>query len=106
MIGPNTGLGHTSMVYMIEAQITYILDCLRFMRQTRTRMVEPQLAAQSAYNAEVQRRMGQTVWTTGGCASWYLDAQGRNTTLWPGFTWEYRSRTRHFDPASYRQTPA
>jgi cation diffusion facilitator CzcD-associated flavoprotein CzcO len=106
MIGPNTGLGHTSMIYMIEAQIAYILDCLRFMRRTQTRAIEPQLAAQSAYNAEVQRRMGQTVWTTGGCASWYLDAQGRNTTLWPGFTWEYRSRTRHFDPASYHQTPA
>ncbi|HKS68818.1 MAG TPA: NAD(P)/FAD-dependent oxidoreductase, partial [Ktedonobacterales bacterium] len=100
MIGPNTGLGHNSMVYMIESQISYILDCLRAMRRSDLRAVEVRAEAQAAFNAEMQRRMRGTVWTS-GCASWYLDAGGRNATLWPGFTFEYRRRTRRFDPQPY-----
>ena len=45
--------------------------------------------------------MTRTVWNTGGCASWYLDAEGRNTTLWPDFTWKFRRRTRRFDAEHY-----
>ena len=59
---------------------------------------------QAAYNTLLQRRMRKTVWMT-GCSSWYLAANGRNTTLWPGFTWEYRLRTRRFDAANYRLAP-
>ena len=54
-----------------------------------------------AYNRELQDKMRRTVWNTGGCASWYLDAEGRNTTLWPDFTWKFRQRTRHFDDEHY-----
>ncbi|HEX6777975.1 MAG TPA: 4-hydroxyacetophenone monooxygenase, partial [Ktedonobacterales bacterium] len=54
-------------------------------------------------NAEVQQRMQGTVWTS-GCSSWYLDARGRNTTLWPGFTWDYRRKMRRFDAANYYLT--
>lgn len=100
LIGPNTGLGHNSMVVMIESQINYILDCLRTMERRKLQTFEVQDEAQEAYNAEVQRRMRGTVWTS-GCASWYLDARGRNTTIWPGFTFEFRRRTRHFDPQRY-----
>ena len=56
------------------------------------------------YNEGVQRRLQGTVWNSGGCPSWYLDAHGRNTTIWPGFTWPYRQRTKHFDPADYALT--
>ena len=104
MIGPNTGLGHSSMVYMIESQIAYILDCLRVMDRRGLRAVDVRPEAQAAFNDEIQRRMRGTVWTS-GCASWYLDAQGRNTTIWPGFTWEYRWRTRRFDAARYELIP-
>jgi len=100
MIGPNTGLGHTSMVVMIESQLSYILDCLRLMDRRGVGAVEVRPEAQEQFNEEVQRRMRRTVWTS-GCASWYLDAGGRNSTLWPGFTWEYRLKTRRFDPANY-----
>jgi len=100
MIGPNTGLGHTSMVFMIESQIAYILDCFRRMNRRRLQTVEVRPEVQAAFNAEVQRRMRGTVWTS-GCASWYLDAGGHNSTLWPGFTWEYRRRTRRFNLADY-----
>jgi cation diffusion facilitator CzcD-associated flavoprotein CzcO len=104
MIGPNTGLGHNSMVYMIESQIQYILDCLRAMRRCDLCAVEVRAEVQAAFNAEMQRRMHGTVWTS-GCASWYLDAGGRNSTLWPGFTFEFRHRTRHFDPQAYDVVP-
>ncbi len=100
MIGPNTGLGHTSMVYMIESQITYILDCLRVMEREHLSTVEVRPDAQDGFAAEMRRRMQGTVWTS-GCASWYLDTHGNNSTLWPGFTFEFRRRTRHFDAQSY-----
>jgi len=100
LVGPNTGLGHNSLVYMIESQITYILDCLRIMDRRKLGTVEVRTEIQEAFNAEMQQRMPHTVWKS-GCNSWYLDANGRNTTLWPGFTFEFRRRTRHFDPQHY-----
>ena len=103
LIGPNTGLGHTSMVYMIESQISYILDSLRAMAKRNVQAFEVRPEIQSAFNAEVQQRMQGTVWQS-GCASWYLDANGRNSTIWPGFTFEFRRKTRHFDAASYVAT--
>jgi len=62
---------------------------------------DPRPPAQERFNAELQQRMRGTVWTKGGCASWYLDAQGRNTTLWPGSSWTFRWATRAFDPSEY-----
>ncbi len=104
LIGPNTGLGHNSMVFMIESQISYILDCLHTMDKQHIQSVEIQSESQENFQREIQKRMAGTVWTS-GCASWYLDANGRNTTLWPGFTFEYRRRTRHFDPEHYNLSP-
>ena len=104
LIGPNTGLGHNSMVFMIESQLSYILDCILKMQRQHLQTVEVQPAIQKAFNAEMQQRMQGTVWTS-GCASWYLDANGNNTTLWPGFTFEFRRRTRHFDQQHYDLVP-
>jgi cation diffusion facilitator CzcD-associated flavoprotein CzcO len=104
LIGPNTGLGHNSMVYMIESQIAYILDCLRMMDRRNLRAIEVRPEIQEAFKTEMQQRMQGTVWTS-GCSSWYLDARGHNTTLWPGFTFEFRRRTRHFDPQHYDLIP-
>ncbi|MEO8955404.1 MAG: flavin-containing monooxygenase [Ktedonobacteraceae bacterium] len=100
LIGPNTGLGHNSMVFMIESQISYILDCLHTMDRRHLQSIEVRPEMQEAFNMEMQQRMRGTVWTS-GCSSWYLDANGRNTTLWPGFTFEFWHRTRHFDPQHY-----
>jgi cation diffusion facilitator CzcD-associated flavoprotein CzcO len=100
IIGPNTGLGHSSMVYMIESQLNYVMDAIRVMDERGIATVEVRPEAVRAFNAEVQAMMKGTVWST-GCSSWYLDAQGRNTTLWPDFTFRFRRRTRHFDPAAY-----
>ncbi len=101
LVGPNTGLGHTSMVYMIESQVTYVLDALRHLERSDGTAVEARPEAQAGYNEALQEQMRDTVWTTGGCASWYLDSQGRNTTLWPTFTWRFRRATDRFDPAEY-----
>lgn len=87
---------------MIESQITYVLDCLRMMERQRTAVVDVRPEAQRDWNAEVQARMPPTVWNSGGCASWYLDANGRNSTLWPDFTFCFRQQTRRFDAESYR----
>ncbi|MGH3902821.1 MAG: flavin-containing monooxygenase [Pseudonocardiaceae bacterium] len=101
LVGPNTGLGHTSMIYMIESQVAYTVAALRYLRRSGATAVEVRPQAQSAYNDAVQSRMDRTVWNAGGCVSWYLDAQGRNTTLWPTFTWRFRRATRTFQPAEY-----
>ncbi|GAC1544502.1 MAG: NAD(P)/FAD-dependent oxidoreductase [Vulcanimicrobiaceae bacterium] len=101
LVGPNTGLGHNSMVYMIESQINYVLDALRVLQRRRARSFDVLPAVQAAFNAMLERRMAKTVWQT-GCRSWYLDRNGRNTALWPGFTFDFRRRTRRIDARRYR----
>jgi cation diffusion facilitator CzcD-associated flavoprotein CzcO len=105
LMGPNTGLGHNSMVFIIESQIQYALDCIRTMRSRGLRFVDVLPDAQARYNERIQARLAKTVWNVGGCASWYKTRDGKNTTLWPGFTVEFRLRTRRFDPAAYDLVP-
>ena len=106
LVGPNTGLGHTSMVHIIESQIEYVLSALRAMRAEGLAAIEPRPEAQERFNAALQRRLRGTVWDQGGCASWYLDDTGRNTTLWPWFTFRFRKALSAFDHASYVKVPA
>jgi cation diffusion facilitator CzcD-associated flavoprotein CzcO len=101
LVGPNTGLGHNSIVFMIESQVEYVGDALATMRRRGARRVEVRPEAQDAYNAEVQRLTRGTVWVSGGCASYYIDRNGRNSSLWPTFTWPFRRRTREFDESAY-----
>jgi cation diffusion facilitator CzcD-associated flavoprotein CzcO len=101
LVGPNTGLGHTSIVFMIESQIAYVLDALRTMRGRGARTVEVREDAQAAYNAELDRMTEDTVWVTGGCTSYYIDRNGHNSALWPTYTWPFRRRLREFDAAAY-----
>jgi cation diffusion facilitator CzcD-associated flavoprotein CzcO len=101
LLGPNTGLGHTSVLLMIEAQIEHLLSALRHMRRSGATAVEPRPEAQASFVSEVDRRMRGTVWVAGGCASWYIDSTGRNSTLWPDSTWRFRRRVARFDPAEY-----
>ena len=101
IVGPNTGLGHSSMVFIIESQIAYIRSALQKMGEREIATVEPRPDAQEAWNIDVQRRMQRTVWNTGGCASWYLDAHGRNTVLWPRTTFKFRSLLSEFDTEQY-----
>jgi cation diffusion facilitator CzcD-associated flavoprotein CzcO len=100
LLGPNTGLGHTSVVYMIESQIAYVLDALRTMRSRGAATVEVRPEVEARFHAEVQQQLRGTVWNT-GCKSWYQDANGNNSTLWPDWTWQFRRRTARFNPAEY-----
>ena len=104
LIGPNTGLGHNSMVYMIESQLNYVMDALRVMDEQGHAEFEVRPDAMAAYNAQIQSKLPGTVWMS-GCASWYLDAEGKNTTIWPDFTWRFRHRTRRFDTRAYVMRP-
>ena len=103
LAGPNTGIGHTSLVYMIEAQLQYIDDALRLMREQQIRTLEVRRDVEVAYNEEVQRKLQPTVWNTGGCLSWYLDKSGRNPTIWPDYTFKFAKRLQRFDLESYYQ---
>ncbi|MFD3327215.1 flavin-containing monooxygenase [Streptomyces sp. NPDC058701] len=107
IIGPNTGLGNSSMILMIESQLNYMADYLRQLTLLDGGGAGGKVAlaarpsAVNQWNRHVQARMERTVWNTGGCTSWYLDAQGRNTTVWPGTTGEFRKETRTVDLAEY-----
>ena len=104
VIGPNTGLGHSSMVYMAESHINYLASALHRMERDGIATFDVREDVQRDYNDRLQDRMERTIWTTGGCASWYLDSHGRNTTLWPGFTFTFRRLTRSFDRDAYETT--
>jgi cation diffusion facilitator CzcD-associated flavoprotein CzcO len=106
LLGPNTGLGHNSIVHMIESQIAYVMDALRKMREESTGVVEVRADAFRQWNDALQRRLPPTVWNSGGCSSWYIDRNGLNTTIWPDFTWRFRRLTRRFDVAAYTARPA
>ncbi|WP_193606508.1 flavin-containing monooxygenase [Nocardioides lijunqiniae] len=101
LVGPNTGQGHTSMIFMIESQVAYLLDAIRTVRRRGLAAVEPRADVAASWNRSLQRRMRRTVWTTGGCQSWYLDEHGRNTTLWPRSTADFRRRLASFDMEAY-----
>jgi cyclohexanone monooxygenase len=103
MVGPNTGTGTTSMIYMIESQLNYLIDALNVMDRLELATVEVRPAAMARFNSKLQRRMAKSVWAT-GCASWYLDSNGRNTTLWPRLSVAFRATTRRFDLDAYRIT--
>ena len=74
------------MIYMIESQLNYIADYLATLDRTGAAALDTRAGAQQAWCDDIERRMASTVWTTGGCVSWYLNAAGRNPTLWPGST--------------------
>jgi cation diffusion facilitator CzcD-associated flavoprotein CzcO len=99
--GPNTGLGHSSMIFMMESQFNYIVDALKTMSARNLTSFEVDEGSVDAFHDEMQSKMRRTVWSS-GCNSWYLDASGHNTTLWPDYTWQFRLRTRRFDTENYR----
>jgi cation diffusion facilitator CzcD-associated flavoprotein CzcO len=101
MIGPNATLAHNSMIYMIESHINYIASALAFFARPGVGVLEVRPAVQRRYNERLQAKLEHSVWVEGGCASWYLDHRGRNTTLWPDHTWKFRRRTRRFHPGEY-----
>ncbi len=101
LLGPNTGLGHNSVVFMIEAQIEMVRQCLERMDEEGATAIEVRPSTHREFNGELQERLGESVWNS-GCHSWYLDKSGKNTTIWPGYTVEYWWRTRNVDPDAFK----
>ncbi len=106
LVGPNVGVGHTSMVYMIESQVAYVDSALRAMADEGLEVLETTPQAQEAYRDLIAEKSKDTVWLAGGCASWYLDKHGHNTTLWPDFTFRFRKLTKTLDRENYVGAPA
>jgi cation diffusion facilitator CzcD-associated flavoprotein CzcO len=105
LVGPNTALGHNSIIYIIEAQLEYVLQALDAMDRRSAAVIEPTPAAQSGYNAKLQRSLASAVWNTGGCTNFYLDDAGLNTTLWPHRAALFRRTVSRFRPGEYTFTP-
>ena len=103
--GPNTGLGHSSVILTIEAQVEHIANALRTMTRDGLAAVEPRAEAQAAFVAAVDRMSEKSVWMS-GCQSWYLDGTGRNAAVWPGSVGAFRRRVAPFDSAEYHLRPA
>lgn len=102
--GPNTGLGHNSIVYIIESQVEYVIEALDWIDKTNHGPLEPQPEKQAEYSDSVQDRAAGTVWLSQGCKSWYLDPNSRKLTLiWPSFAHDFRHKNGAFDPAGYLQ---
>jgi cation diffusion facilitator CzcD-associated flavoprotein CzcO len=102
LLGPNTGLGHSSMVYMIESQVDHVLGALDAMARAGASEIEVRSEAHARHNQEIDDRMRGTVWDIGGCSSFYIDRTGRNATLWPDWTWRFRQRCREAPLDAYR----
>ena len=101
LLGPNTGLGHTSVVFMVESQVQHVMSCLRILSREKASTIEVQESALRRYNDALQRRLHRAVWSAGGCRSWYLDDAGINRAIWPGVSFEYWARTRRARRADY-----
>ncbi|AIO29012.1 flavin-containing monooxygenase [Burkholderia cepacia] len=102
LYGPNTNLGHNSIVYMLESQIAHVMRCLHAMRRNGAREIDVDARRYRRFNAHVQQRLEGSVWNS--CKSWYVDASGHNSTNWPGFTLTYRWITRFTGMSAYRFT--
>lgn len=105
MLGANSGLNYTSLIYIIESQIAYLVDALATMRARDLRSVEVRKDVQADYNRDLDTKMARSVWVSGGCDSWFLDSRGQNATLWPDFSFKYRRLLRTFDVDAYETTP-
>jgi cation diffusion facilitator CzcD-associated flavoprotein CzcO len=101
LLGPNTGLGHNSVVFMIESQIRYVADAITLVERGQAEAIEVRESVQTRFQSDIQRKLANGIWSTGGCNSWYLDAHGVNRTIWPGFTWRYWLNARKADPAHF-----
>ena len=96
LLGPNTGLGHNSVVFMIECQARYVAQAITAVYAAGCSGLDVRSSVMARSDAAVQHRLRKGIWTRGGCTSWYLDSSGVNRTIWPGFTLRYWAETRRF----------
>ncbi|MBJ8343811.1 NAD(P)/FAD-dependent oxidoreductase [Antrihabitans sp. YC2-6] len=105
LYGPNTNLGHSSIVFMLEAQIGYVLQAVRRLARGDIAYLDVRPDVQDSFNAKLQQRIRASVWAQ-NCTSWYKNAAGKNPINWPGFTFEYKRRTQRLTESDYELAPA
>lgn len=103
LYGPNTNLGHSSIIFMLESQFAHVLRVLTEAKRTGSSRAEVLAEAHGRFSTTIHKRLAGTVWAA--CRSWYVDETGRNTVNWPGFTFSYRFLARHGSLAAYRFDP-
>jgi cation diffusion facilitator CzcD-associated flavoprotein CzcO len=106
LVGPNSAGGYNSIIFTSESHINYALAAIKAMDARGIDSVEVRPEVYDGFTREADRRLANSVWNEGGCASWYFDENGRNAVWWPGFTWRLWQRTRRFDPGEYVVQPA
>ena len=99
--GPNTGIGHTSALFIIESQMNYILDCIRTLKDQGLHSIEVRHEAERTYTEMIHREMERTVWKSGGCHSWYQSRSGHVIAMFPGFSFSFHRLTRALKPADH-----
>jgi cation diffusion facilitator CzcD-associated flavoprotein CzcO len=100
LYGPNTNLAHSSIIFMLESQVRYVMDAVKWLKQTRARTMDVKPEALSEFDSRIQKKLEGTVWQS-GCKSWYITESGRNVSNWPGFTFTYRWMTRNVEKSDY-----
>jgi cation diffusion facilitator CzcD-associated flavoprotein CzcO len=101
IMGPNSGGGNQSIVFVIEAQVRYILQCLGLMERTGSSRIEVRHSTQRLFNERIHAKLAGSVWNSGGCNSWYLDESGKNRAAWPGSSVSYWRRMRNPVPSAF-----
>lgn len=101
LLGPNTVLGHNSVIFMIESQVNYILQLIEAVEKSKTKAIVVKDVVQEEFNRKIQEKFAGTVWQS-GCVSWYQQEGGKNFSLWPSYTWKYWLETKNANLADYR----
>jgi len=97
LVGPNTGIGHTSALHIMESQMNYIMQALNSMRKNHWKSIEIKEEVEKDYNKKIHEKLSKTVWQIGGCKSWYQTRDGKNTTLYPSFSFVFRKDSAKFN---------
>ena len=106
MVGPNTGLGHNSIVHMMESQLNYIMSYLKYLDKNPNSALNVKETVQNEFNQKIQQQLKTMIWSDGGCNSYYLkDSDGKNTSIWPGSTMSYRKQTKRINMSDYNLVP-
>jgi hypothetical protein len=100
LVGPHTGLGHNSIIFMIEAQAEYIIKCMKLVKEKGVDYIDVKPQAMTRFLGEMTDALQGTVWSS-GCKSWYQTADGINFAIWPKSTWKYWLETRSINEGDY-----
>jgi cation diffusion facilitator CzcD-associated flavoprotein CzcO len=99
--GPNTGIGHTSAIFVIEAQLLYIMKSIKKVLAEQKQSIEVKGEAEDKYTTMIHEEMKRTVWKSGGCKSWYQSKSGHVIAMFPGFSFTFRNMANNFKPKDH-----